>query len=244
MTIYAIGDLHLPGGDEKPMDVFGGHWENHFAKISEDWCAKVKPEDLVLIPGDISWAMQLSDALPDLEAIGALPGKKVLLRGNHDYWWGSITKLREALPLGMYALQNDAFLLGGRVICGTRGWLVPGDAGLSQEDQRIYEREILRLEMSLKEAERIAPGLDKLVMMHYPPFNEKRTDSGFTKLLEQYRAKDLVYGHLHGFGLKYGFTGIRNDVRYYQVSCDGLHFSLLNLEEEALRMKKEAPEEN
>ena len=98
MGLYAIGDLHLPGGQEKPMDIFGDHWEDHFSRISQDWRTRVKADDTVLIPGDISWAMQLAAARPDLEAIGALPGRKVILRGNHDYWWSGITQVREALP--------------------------------------------------------------------------------------------------------------------------------------------------
>ena len=108
MAIFAIGDLHLPGGDMKPMDVFGAHWENHFERISEDWRAKVTDEDVVLIPGDISWAMQLGDALEDLRRIALLPGRKLILRGNHDYWWSSLTQLRCALPESMHAVQNDA----------------------------------------------------------------------------------------------------------------------------------------
>ena len=125
MAIYAIADLHLPGGDIKPMDVFGAHWAGHFEKISEDWRARVKPEDVVLLPGDISWAMALTDARQDLEAIGALPGSKVLLRGNHDYWWSGIGRVRDILPPDMYAVQNDCLCLNDTLICGTRGWLLP-----------------------------------------------------------------------------------------------------------------------
>ena len=112
MDIFAIGDLHLPGGADKPMNVFGAHWEGHFDRIRADWLAKVHEDDAVLIPGDISWAMQAEDARADLEEIGRLPGKKILLRGNHDYWWCGISRLRDMLPAGMYAVQNDAMLLG------------------------------------------------------------------------------------------------------------------------------------
>ena len=132
MKIYAIGDLHLPGGDDKPMEVFGTHWEGHWQKIKQDWLEKVRYEDVVLIPGDISWAMQLEHAVEDLRAVGDLPGRKIILRGNHDYWWGSITRVREALPEGMYALQNDAIELDGVVFCGSRGWTIPqGEDGPS-----------------------------------------------------------------------------------------------------------------
>ena len=112
MSIFAIGDLHLPGGDKKPMDVFGAHWERHFERICADWQSRVKPEDIVLIPGDISWAMQLSDALNDLREIAKLPGTILLLRGNHDYWWSSLSQLRACLPENMHAVQNDAFDAG------------------------------------------------------------------------------------------------------------------------------------
>ena len=125
MRIFAIGDLHLPGGEKKPMDVFGAHWENHFERISSDWRDKVSQEDVVLIPGDISWAMQLGDALEDLERISQLPGKKLILRGNHDFWWSSLTQLRCSLPPGMHALQNDAYDAGDVVFCGSRGWTLP-----------------------------------------------------------------------------------------------------------------------
>ncbi len=229
MTIFAIGDLHLPGGDTKPMDVFGSHWENHFEKISADWRQKVTTDDLVLLPGDISWAMRMEDALPDLQSIGSLPGKKILLRGNHDYWWGAITRLRSCLPENMYALQNDALIMGGKVICGTRGWLLPGEAGLDVEDMRIYQRELMRLEMSLSQAQRIGKGLPIIAMLHYPPFNERQEPSGFTELLEKYSVADVVYGHLHGPGLKSGFTGVVRGIRYYLTSCDALGFSLLNI---------------
>jgi predicted phosphohydrolase len=231
MSIFAIGDLHLPGGDMKPMDVFGSHWENHFEKIADNWRRRVKSRDVVLLPGDISWAMHLADALPDLAAIGELPGEKVLLRGNHDYWWGAITRLRAVLPQGMHAIQNDAQVLGGRVICGTRGWTLPTETGADPEDRRIYERELMRLEMSLKDAQQKGPGLPILAMLHYPPFNERQEPSGFTDLLECYGVTDVVYGHLHGAGIRGGFTGVWRNIRFYLTSCDALGFSLLNLNE-------------
>lgn len=159
MTLFAIGDLHLPGGEEKPMDIFGDHWENHFAHIAADWRARVKDGDVVLIPGDISWAMQLERAVPDLQKIGALPGRKVLIKGNHDYWWNSVSKLRRVLPEGMSALQHDALDMGDFVVCGTRGWMFPtGDAPLAPEDERILNRELLRLDMAISAAEKLAQG--------------------------------------------------------------------------------------
>jgi predicted phosphohydrolase len=244
MTIYAIGDLHLPGGDKKPMDIFGSHWENHFDKIAQDWQKRVGPEDLVLLPGDISWAMHLEDALSDLRAIAALPGRKVLLRGNHDYWWGTITRLREALPKGMYALQNDAVVIGDYVVCGTRGWILPGENGLEPDDMRIYQRELMRFEMSLMDARRKGPNLPILAMLHYPPFNERQEPSGFTQILKRYGVTDIIYGHLHGPGLKGGFTGLWHDIRCYLVSCDGLQFTLMNITQMQEKMRAETSEEN
>lgn len=226
MDIYAIGDLHLPGGDNKPMEVFGSHWEGHFSRISEDWLARVKADDVVLIPGDISWAMQTQDALPDLAAIGALPGRKILLRGNHDYWWCGISRLRELLPAGSYALQNDAMKLEDIVFCGTRGWTLPTPG--QAEDEKIYARELMRMEMSLEKGRKLG-GKRLVVLCHYPPLGEGGTATRLSSLLEKYQVDDVVYGHLHGASLRGAVTGEYGGVRYHCVSCDGLHFRLYAL---------------
>ena len=222
MAVFAIADLHLPA-QTKPMDVFGPHWKDHFQRIRQDWLSRVSPEDLVLLPGDISWAMRLEEALDDLRSIGALPGTKLLLRGNHDYWWSSIGRVRRALPEGMYALQNDSVRIGDRVYAGSRGWMLPGPE-LSEDDLRIYSRERLRLEMSLKHARRIGGEAPITVMMHYPPLTDELP--GFSDILEAYGVEDCVYGHLHGAGLHGAVRGERRGVRYHQVSCDGLGFRL------------------
>ena len=230
MGLYAIGDLHLPGGQEKPMDIFGDHWEDHFTRISQDWRARVKDEDTVLIPGDISWAMQLAAARADLEAIGALPGRKVILRGNHDYWWSGITQVREALPPGMFALQNDALALEECVICGSRGWVFPTpEAPLSAEDDKIYRRELLRLEMSLNAGQKLRGNQPLVLMLHYPPLSLQVMDTGFTELAQRYGVSLGVYGHLHGPGLRGGFQGEHQGVRYRLTSCDALGFRLTEL---------------
>ena len=222
MRIFAISDLHLPAR-EKPMDVFGAHWENHFERIAEDWRAKVTEDDIVLLPGDLTWAMRLDDALEDISRVGELPGKKLILRGNHDYWWSSIGQVRRALPKDIYAIQNDAMELDGIVFCGTRGWTLPG-GDATKDDIKIYERERLRLEMSLKAARRISDDKTLVAMMHYPPFSQ--SCDGFTDILEAYRADVCVYGHLHGAGLQFAYNGMRGSVRYCQVSCDGLGFKV------------------
>lgn len=225
--IFAISDLHLPGGDNKPMDVFGPHWENHFEKITQDWCGRVGEDDVVLIPGDISWAMSMEAVLPDLQSIGALPGHKIILRGNHDYWWSSLSKVRQALPLKMYALQNDALVLFDTVFCGTRGWQnVPEQ---SQQDCKIYRREVMRMELSLQQAERIGPEKRKVVLTHYPPLEHGHDKTPMTDLLEKYRVQDVVYGHLHGQATKSAFSGECRQIRYHFASCDALSFRLLEI---------------
>lgn len=222
MAVFAIADLHLPAA-QKPMDVFGPHWKDHFERIGADWRSRVTEADTVLLPGDLSWAMRLEEAAEDLAAIGRLPGRKILLRGNHDYWWSSIGRVRRALPEGMYALQNDSLLLDGRLYAGSRGWVLPGPES-GEDDVRIYARERLRLEMSLKHARSRDGELPVTVLMHFPPLTDD--NPGFSDLLEAYGAGDCVYGHLHGASIRGGVRGLRNGVRYHQVSCDGLDFKL------------------
>ncbi len=222
MRLFAIADLHLPGGKNKPMDVFGRHWEGHFEKICASWREKVTGEDIVLLPGDLSWAMQMEEAMADLRRIGALPGRKILLRGNHDYWWGSIGRLREQLPPGMYALQNDALSLDGWTFAGSRGWTHPD--GRNMEDRKIYDRELIRLGMSLDRARSLGGRL--VVMCHYPPLDENHRDTPVSLLIREYRPTDVVYGHLHGASLRSAFNGEKDGIRYHCVSCDGLGFGV------------------
>ncbi len=224
MTIYAIADLHLSDGD-KPMDVFGPHWSGHFARIREDWLEKVAPGDVVLLPGDLSWAMQLPDALPHIREVGQLPGRKILLKGNHDYWWNGIGKLRSSLPEGMYAIQNDCVALDGVLFAGSRGWLLPGE-GTSAEDERIYCRELQRLELSLTDARRRSASAPLIGMAHYPPLSPGRLDTEPARLFAAHGASHVVYGHLHGPALTHAFRGVMEGVVYHQVSCDGLGFRL------------------
>jgi predicted phosphohydrolase len=222
LAVYAIADLHLPAR-QKPMDVFGEHWRDHFRRIREDWLTRVAPGDLVLLPGDLSWAMRLEDAVEDLRSIAALPGTKLLLRGNHDYWWSSIGRVRRALGEGMLALQNDSVLIDGRLYAGSRGWTLPGP-DFSEDDRRIYARERLRLEMSLESARRRDGEAPITVMMHFPPLTDE--EPGFSDILERYGVTDCVYGHLHGPAIYGAVRGLRGGVRYHQVSCDGLDFKL------------------
>jgi uncharacterized protein len=224
MAIFAIGDLHMPGGDEKPMNIFGQHWDRHMDTIRQRWHNKVQPDDTVLIPGDISWAMQFEDVKADLQSIAQLPGTKILLRGNHDYWWSSITKLRAYLPPGMIALQNDSVRADNVAVCGTRGWTFPTEAvPLDEQEARIYQRELIRLRLALDDAKK--KSLPILAMTHFPPLLNDYLNTAFTALLEEYGVKLCVYGHLHGAGIRSGFNGEHNGVRYQLTSCDALDFT-------------------
>lgn len=225
MAIYAIGDLHLSGHSDKPMDIFGDHWIGHENKIKASWLKKVSENDAVLIPGDISWAMTLEKAMVDLEWIASLPGTKYLIRGNHDYWWKSITKLNLLFD-SMNFIQNNSFIYMEYVICGARGWLCPNDYKFTDHDRKIYLREAHRLEMSLKSAKQQG---DKeiIAMMHYPPTNEKLEPSLFTEIFEKYNVGHVIYGHLHDeTSHNCGLQGTYNGVNYRLTSCDYLDFEL------------------
>ena len=171
MKVFAVSDLHLPGNQEKPMDVFGENWAGHFKKICEDWKSKVCEEDIVLLAGDFCWAMTLDDALSDLAKLKDLPGKKVFVRGNHDFWWSGITTLRASAPdSSFYFLQNDCIRFDGLVICGSRGWSCPGSADFAESDEKIYKREGERFRLALQNAGKVRQEGDILIcMIHYPP---------------------------------------------------------------------------
>lgn len=226
MKIFAISDLHLSGHSPKPMDVFGSHWGGHWSRIQDAWTSIVAEEDTVLLPGDLSWAMTMEQAAIDLNEIGRLPGTKVLLRGNHDYWWGGVNRVRSALPGGMFAVQNDCVRIASTVICGTRGWTCPGSSSWEgAEDEKIYLRELIRLRLTLDAAKRkLAPGDSIIAMLHFPPFNERQEQSGFTLLMEEYGVNIVLYGHLHGIAAGSAFEGERNGVQYHMVACDYLGF--------------------
>lgn len=227
MALYALADLHLGHAVNKPMDVFGPSWAQHTEQIERNWRARIHPADTVLIPGDISWAMHLEEAEPDLAFIAALPGRKILLRGNHDYWWSSISKLRARLASSVIALQNGAVEVEGWAICGSRGWLLPSHPKFSEGDETIYLREAERLRMSLEAAASFNRPL--LAMMHYPPTDQTGGDTLFTELLEQHRVKLCVYGHLHGAAHRFAFEGHKAGVEYRLVSSDYLTFAPLRL---------------
>lgn len=230
MKIFAIGDLHLSVNNPKPMDIFGEQWEGYVDKIFCDWKEKVSDDDIVLLPGDFSWAMKLDDAKADFELLRTLPGIKILIRGNHDYWWPSISNLRKVLPEKMYAIQNDAMKFGDVIICGTRGWTVPEpNTAVTEEDDKIFKREVIRLELTLQAAKQLQTNGEKIVcMMHYPPCNFHRDESEFTNLLETYGVSTVVFGHLHGY--KKATTQFElNEIKYYLTSCDMVDNKLVEI---------------
>ena len=223
MNIYAIGDLHLSGDPPaKPMEIFGPHWQDHAAKVAANWQQLVSPDDTVIICGDTSWAMDLTGALPDLNWIAALPGRKILLRGNHDYWWSTVNKMNAYLKAEgfdtLHILHNNSYSVEGYALCGTRGWLF--DAG-EAHDEKVMNREIGRLRMSLDAAE---PGLEKLVFLHYPPVYTGTSAPEIVATLKEYSIRTCYYGHLHGNAIRYAVQGDVDGIHYKLVSADGLRF--------------------
>ncbi len=221
MKIFAISDLHISTNTNKPMDVFGGNWVGYLDKIRADWQAKVTDDDLVLIGGDLSWAMNIEDAKKDLESFADLKGKKILIKGNHDYWWSGIGRVRDMLPPNFYALQNDSIRFDGVVICGSRCWSVPGSPDFKEQDMKIYLRETERLKLSLNSAGKMLREGDKLLaLVHYPPFNVRRENSAFTDIFEQNNVNAVVYGHLHGKNVRADKKVEKNGIKYFLTSCD------------------------
>lgn len=221
MKVYSISDLHLSVNNPKPMDIFGPTWEGYLDKIFLQWKELVKDDDLVLLAGDFSWAMKLEDAVSDFELMKDLPGKKVIIRGNHDYWWKSISAVRNILPVGFYAVQNDAIKFGDYIVCGTRLWNLPDNKKvMTPENEKIYKRELLRLEMTLQNAEKLKRADEKIIcMLHYPPYSFREEDNEVTALLEKYGVYKVVYGHIHAF-CKQNLVLEKNGITYYLTSCD------------------------
>lgn len=223
MSIFAIGDLHLSlaEGVEKPMDVFGPDWVNHAERTKEIWEETVSEKDTVILAGDHSWALKLEEARADLDWIAALPGKKVMIKGNHDLWWTSIHKLVN-LYEDIFFIQNNYYETENVAICGTRGWICPGDKDFTLHDEKIYKRELIRLKFSLEEA-RNAGKTEIIGALHFPPTNDKLQGSGFTELFSEYGVKKVVYGHLHGKeAYSNGLEAVLNGVEYRLASLDKL----------------------
>lgn len=230
MKIFSISDLHLDINNTKPMDIFGPIWHGHLDKIKADWNDRVSDDDVVILAGDYSWAMKLDDVVPDFELLNSLKGKKIIIRGNHDYWWSSVSKVREKLPKNCYALQNDAIKIGDYIFCGNRGWLIPEGKFKSEENERIYARELIRLNLSLQSAKKLQTNNEKIIYItHFPPFNNKIEENEYTQTIESFGVSAVVFAHLHGYVNPKMLYNELNNVKYYLTSCDAVKNKLVEI---------------
>ncbi len=230
MKVFTISDLHLSGLADKPMNIFGEGWEGHFEKIKADWAKKVTDGDIVLIGGDTSWGMKLEEGLYDVASLAPLKGSKVFVRGNHDYWWNGISRVRAGAPdRSFYFLQNDCVKIDNLIITGSRGWTCPGSADFTEHDRALYLREAERLRLAFREVEKVRLKGDRLiVLMHYPPTGLKKEDTLFTELFEENGVEKVVFGHLHG-SVYYPLKSEKNGIEYYLTSCDKSKFYLTEI---------------
>ena len=231
MSIWAIADLHLSFNENKPMDIFGDNWKNHEEKIKKDWLSKVNDKDLVLLPGDFSWSMYLEDTLKDFEYINQLPGKKILLKGNHDYWWTTVTKMRNFLEeknlKNIDFLHNNSYEYEGYIIAGTKGWALSGD----EYDPKLIQREMLRLELSIQDGiKKYGDDKEIIVCMHYPP-TTKNGEMNFINIMKKYNIKQCLYGHLHSNAIQGAVEGEIRGIDLRLVSADGVDFKLVKIKE-------------
>jgi len=226
LALFTLADLHLSLSGEKPMDVFGGNWTDFEARLQEYWSYMVRPEDTVVIPGDISWGMDLANAKLDLAFIHALPGEKILMKGNHDYWWPSKAKFSAFLEENGFDtirfLQNDAILAQGKILCGSRGWMC--EDKMTEQDQKVLLREAIRFRMSLEAAKAIRDQEAEqgrfpeiICFSHYPIITAAQRENPILDVLKEYDIKRVYYGHLHNWGTKPLFE-----------ECDGIHFTLIS----------------
>lgn len=220
--IYALADLHLDYTEEKSMEVFGDAWDNYQEKIFTNWKNIIKDEDTVLIPGDISWAMDIKEARIDLEKIDNLPGRKIMMKGNHDYWRSSLNKLNQLGFANIDFLQNNSFEVEDYLICGTRGWISRDSRDFTDHDEKIYKRELLRLENSIKS---LISEKKLIINLHYPPINADGTLNDFFKLAKEYKTHTVIYGHLHGNGHRLIKEGKFEGVNLVCVASDYVNFS-------------------
>ena len=230
MSIYVIGDLHLSFSADKPMDIFGMNWENHAEKIKANWISKVKETDIVLIPGDFSWETYLEDTYKDFEFLNSLPGRKILLKGNHDYWWTTLTSMRKYIKEKNFEdidfLYNNSYEYEEKIIVGTRGWVLSEE----QEDIRLTKREVARLKLSIENGISTY-GKDKeiIVFMHYPPVTRNYMSTEYIELMKKYDIKRCYYGHLHAGSIQEAVEGNVQGIELKLVSADGLDFKLLKI---------------
>lgn len=220
MAIFVIGDLHLSLGAQKPMDVFPG-WQGYVGRLEENWRKLVAPSDTVVVAGDISWAMKLEATAADFAFLHSLPGQKLLLKGNHDYWWTTARKMEAYFAqmgfTSLRLLHNNSYLVEGRALCGTRSWMF--DVG-EAHDEKVMNRELGRLRASLA----AAGNEEKLVFLHYPPVYPNANALQVTELLREYGVKRCFYGHLHGASIRYAVQGLVDGVDYRLISADSIGF--------------------
>lgn len=233
IAVYAISDLHLSTNTDKSMEVFGSGWMDYMNRIKTNWLNTVSDNDTVVIGGDVSWEMKLADCESDFRFISNLPGRKIIFKGNHDYWWETVSKMNAFVKENNFnAIEfcnNNAFTADGVVICGTRWWLDPTSDEFGKDDDKVYAHELLRLENSLKSvAEQKSENI--LAVLHYPPFTESgEVNTDIMGLFSAYKVKKCVYGHLHGAGLKNGVEGVIGGVEYKIISADFLDFTPLKI---------------
>lgn len=227
MALYAIGDLHLSMGSDKPMDVFGERWQNHTEKLKAGFAA-LNDDDVCVLCGDLSWAMGLDASAADFRFINELPGKKIVLKGNHDYWWSTASAAKRMFERNgidtIDILYNNAFTYGDYALCGTRGWFFEEETG-GEHDKKIMRREIIRLEASLK----AAGDRKKLAFLHYPPIFLRYRCQEILDLLREYEVSLCCYGHIHGKGCAAAFNGLREGTEFRLVSADFVNFSPVKL---------------
>jgi predicted phosphohydrolase len=232
VAIYAISDLHLALSVDKPMDVFGTRWVNYMDRLEENWRTAVREDDYVLVPGDISWATYLNQAYEDFRFIDGLPGKKIISKGNHDYWWTTKSKLDKFISESGFStikfMHNNSYNIEDTAVCGTRGWNMPGEADFSSEDAKIYQRELQRLELSLKAA-KVPDGGRIISAMHFPVFNSKGVFSGFLDIMQKYNVQLCIYGHLHGEAHKHAVEGLVKGIEFRLVAADHIGFKPVRL---------------
>ncbi len=234
MSIFVIGDLHLSFNQNKPMDIFGENWIGHEEKIKQDWIKKVKENDLVIIPGDFSWETYLENTELDFNFLNRLPGKKLLLKGNHDYWWTTLTNMKKFLKEKNFTninfLYNNSYEYEDKIICGTRGWSIADH----EADKKLINRELIRLEISLKNGiELYGNQKEIIVFMHYPPITKStilsNQEADFVNLMKKYNVKRCYYAHLHGVSINDAIEGNIEGIEFKLVSADGLDFKLLQI---------------
>ena len=238
MSIFAIGDLHLSFKEDKPMNIFGDNWNNHETKIKENWLENVGENDLVVLPGDFSWSMYLKDTYNDFKYLNELPGKKVLLKGNHDYWWTTVTSMKKYLEEMNFKdidfLYNNYYVFENNIIVGTRGWNIGDDS----ENGKMLKREAQRLELSIQKAMENEELENKNIIsfMHYPPITNHNILhnelNDFIRILKKYNITKCYYGHLHGSSIKEAVEGNYFGVEFKLVSADALDFKLIRIDKD------------